>query len=89
MGPSIARDGIFLLLSVICVHLYSWCEFSSYLLFVLRCESPVVDSLFNAASIVCGGSVLGPCFIMQYLVPFLFLQSQSPLDEEERAGWFT
>ena len=30
----------------------------------------VVDSLFNAAPIVCGGSVFGPCFVVQYLCLF-------------------
>ena len=34
----------------------------------------VADSLFIVAPIVCGGSVFGPCFVMQNLVPFLVLQ---------------
>ena len=37
--------------------------------------SVVVDSLFNVAPIVNGGSAFGPCFVMQYLVSFLVLQS--------------
>ena len=38
----------------------------------------VVDSLFIAAPIVCGGFVFGhKCFVMQYLVPFLVLQSSA------------
>ena len=35
----------------------------------------IVDSLFNVAPIVCGGSVFGPCFVVQYIVSFLVLQS--------------
>ena len=35
----------------------------------------VLDSLFIEAPIVCGGSLFGPCFVMQYLVSFLALQS--------------
>ena len=27
--------------------------------------------MFFVASVVCGGSVFGPCFVMQYLVSFL------------------
>ena len=30
----------------------------------------VVDSLFIVAVIVCGGSVFGPCFVIQYFVSF-------------------
>ena len=30
----------------------------------------IVDSLFIVAPIVRGGSVFGPCFVMQYLVSF-------------------
>ena len=37
---------------------------------------PVVDSLFIAAPIVCGDSVTGPCFVMQYLVFFLVLRGR-------------
>ena len=32
-------------------------------------------SLLNVPPIVCWGSVFGPCFIMQYIVSFLALQS--------------
>ena len=39
--------------------------------------SVVVDSLFIVAPIVCGGSVFGSCFVMQYFVYFL-------VSEEER-----
>ena len=52
------------------------------------CVSAVVDSLFVVAPIVvCGGwrVVFSPCFVLQYLVYFLVLQSSS---EEERAGCF-
>ena len=35
----------------------------------------VVDLLFNLAPIVCEGSVFRPCFVMQYFVSFLVLQS--------------
>ena len=34
-----------------------------------------VESLYIDAPIVCWGSVFGPCFVMQCLVPFLVLQS--------------
>ena len=34
-----------------------------------------MNSLFIVAPIVCGGFVFGPCFVMQYLVFFLVLQS--------------
>ena len=37
--------------------------------------SVVVESLFIDAPIVCGGTVFGPCFVMQYLVSYLVLQS--------------
>ena len=37
---------------------------------------PVVDSLLIAAPIVCGDSVTGPCFDMQYLVFFLVLRGR-------------
>ena len=37
----------------------------------------VVDSLFVVAAIVCLGLVFGPCFVMQYLVSFLMLQSSN------------
>ena len=30
----------------------------------------VVDSLFIVPLIVCGDSVLGPCFVIQYFVSF-------------------
>ena len=30
----------------------------------------VVDSLFIFALIVCGGSVFGPCFVIQYYLSF-------------------
>ena len=46
----------------------------------------VVDSLFIVAPIVCGGSVFGPSFVMQYFVSFWFCNG---LDEEKRAGCFT
>ena len=39
--------------------------------------SVVVDSLFLVAPIVCGCSVFGPYFVMQYLVSILVLQSSS------------
>ena len=32
----------------------------------------VVDSLFIVAPIVCGGSVVGPCLVVQYFVSFYF-----------------
>ena len=35
----------------------------------------MVDLLFNSLPIVCGGSVLGPCFVINYLVSFPVLQS--------------
>ena len=35
----------------------------------------VVGSLFIVALIVCGGSMFGSCFVIQYLVYFLVLQS--------------
>ena len=34
-----------------------------------------MDSLFIVAPIVGGGSVFGRCFVMQYFVSFLVLQS--------------
>ena len=37
--------------------------------------SVVVDSLFIVAPIVCVFFVFGPCFVVQYLVSFLVLQS--------------
>ena len=45
-----------------------------------------MDSLFVVASIVCGGSVFGPCFVIQYFVSFYFCIY---LDDEERASCFT
>ena len=33
-----------------------------------------MNSLFNVPSIVCGGSVFGPCFVMHYLESFPVLQ---------------
>ena len=41
----------------------------------------VVDALFIAAPIVCGGSVFGPCFVIQYFVSFLFCNH---LDGDEK-----
>ena len=35
----------------------------------------VVDSLFAVAPIVCRFFVFGPCFVVQYFVSFLVLQS--------------
>ena len=32
----------------------------------------MVHSLFIVVSVVCEGFVIGPCFVMQYLLPFLF-----------------
>ena len=32
--------------------------------------SVIVDSLFTVAIIVCGDSVFGPCFVIQYYVSF-------------------
>ena len=29
--------------------------------------------LFIVAPIICGGSVFGPCFVMQYLVSFILM----------------
>ena len=43
----------------------------------------MVNSLFV---VVCDGFVIGPCFVMQYLLSFLFCNN---LAEEERAGCFT
>ena len=37
--------------------------------------SVVVDSLFIVATIVCGCFVFCPCFVVQYIVSFLVLQS--------------
>ena len=37
--------------------------------------SVVVDSLFIVATIVCGCLVFCPCFVVQYIVSFLVLQS--------------
>ena len=37
--------------------------------------SVVVDSLLIVALIVCEGSVYDPCFVTQYLLSFLVLQS--------------
>ena len=42
-----------------------------------------IDVLLIVAPILCGGSVFGPCFVMQYLVSFLVLQSSS----RERESW--
>ena len=47
-------------------------------IFFLFCKiggSVVVYSLFVAAPIVCGGAVLGLCFVLQDFVSFLVLQS--------------
>ena len=38
-------------------------------------DSVVVDSLFVVAPIVCVGFVLGPCFVMWFIVSFLVLPS--------------
>ena len=35
----------------------------------------VVDSLLIIAPIDCGSCMFGPCFVMQYLLPFLILYS--------------
>ena len=48
--------------------------------------SLVVDSLVFVPYIVCGGYVFGPCFVMDYVVSFLVLQSS--WRERERAGCF-
>ena len=32
----------------------------------------VVESLFIVVPIICGGSVFGPCFVIQYFVLFKF-----------------
>ena len=40
--------------------------------------------LFAAAPIVCGGSVLGPCFVLKYFVYFLVFQSICCVRERER-----
>ena len=48
-----------------------------------RCGS-VVDSLFIVALIVCGSSLFGPCFVMQYLVSLLVLQ----LGQIKKYVWF-
>ena len=32
-----------------------------------------IDSLFSAAPIACGDSVIGPCFVMQYFLCFIIL----------------
>ena len=37
--------------------------------------SVVVDSLFIVATIVCGCFVFCPCFVVQYIMSFLVLQS--------------
>ena len=49
-------------------------------------RSVVVDLVFIVAPIVCGGSVLGPWFVIQYFVSVLFYNH---LGGEERAGCFT
>ena len=41
-----------------------------------------VRELFIVANIVCGGSVFGPCFVIQYFVPFYFCNHRNG---EERA----
>ena len=49
----------------------------------------VVDSLFIVAPIVCGGgggSVLGPCFVVQYFVSFYFCNHRD--GEESRLLYF-
>ena len=38
-------------------------------------KASVVESLFIFASVVCGFLCVGPCFVRQYLVSFLVLQS--------------
>ena len=48
--------------------------------------SVVVDLLFNFAPIVFGGSMVCPCFVIQYFLCILFCNH---LDGEERAGCFT
>ena len=40
--------------------------------------------MYIISTIVCGGSVFGPCFVMQYSVSFLVYR-----DGEERAYCFT
>ena len=45
------------------------------LLFVLTRWSILVELLFNGPPIVCGGSVLSPCFVIHYLMSFPVLQS--------------
>ena len=49
--------------------------------------SAVVNQLFIVARIVCGGSMLGLCFVLQYLVSFLVLQSSS-WEKESRLLYF-
>ena len=46
----------------------------------------MVGILFIVNSVVSKGFVIGPCFVMQYLLSFLFCNY---LAEEERAGCFT
>ena len=48
--------------------------------------SVVVDSLFIVASIVCRGSLFGPCLLCSTKCPFQFCNH---LDGEERLGCFT
>ena len=68
-----------------------WCQWNAFgprwlrLLYVLGCGSVFVDLLFIVAPIVCGGSVFGPCFVIQYFVSVRFC---GHLDGEERAGCF-
>ena len=44
---------------------------SSYIMYINAFQRKVyITNIIN-----CGGSVLGPCFVMQYLVSFLVLQA--------------
>ena len=38
-------------------------------------HSAVVYSLFVVTPVACGGLLLGPCFVLEYFVSFLVLQS--------------
>ena len=52
-------------------------------MYVKYVRSVVVDSLFYAPPIVCGGSVFGLCFVMHSLVSILVLQSSL----QDGASW--
>ena len=60
-----------------------WQHKYSYNHFLMRCLFIVVSH------VICGGLVIGPCLILQYLVFILDLPSSHWGRERERAGCFT